>query len=212
VADFIYLASKSPRRQELLRQIDIEFHLLPPPDDDAAEALEAPQPGESPAVYVRRVVGAKLDAALVRLAASGLPAAPVLAADTTVAVGGTMLGKPMHVDEAVRMLERLSGRTHRVLTGVAVANASRRRFALTVSRVTFARLSRAQIDAYVASGEPYDKAGGYGIQGRAGAFARRIEGSYSGIMGLPLYETARMLRGVLGTAPAGRSMQPQVPR
>ncbi len=202
MADFIYLASKSPRRQELLRQIDVEFHLLPPEDAVAAEALETPRAGESPAVYVRRVVGAKLDAALVRLAASGLPAAPVLAADTTVAIGGAILGKPAQLDEAVRMLQRLSGRTHRVLTGVAVASAStsRRRFALNVSRVTFARLSRAQIDAYVASGEPYDKAGGYGIQGRAGAFARRIEGSYSGIMGLPLYETARMLRGVLATA------------
>jgi septum formation protein len=196
-ANFIYLASKSPRRQELLRQVGIEFHLLPPTDHLAAEALEEPQPGEAPAIYVRRVVTAKLDAALERLAASGLPAAPVLVADTTVAIGGSILGKPLDPAEAADMLRRLAGRTHRVLTAVAIASPTQRQLSVNVSRVTFSRLTKTQIEAYVASGEPFDKAGGYGIQGHAAAFVRRIEGSYSGIMGLPLYETTRMLRGLL---------------
>jgi septum formation protein len=200
--DFVYLASKSPRRQELLRQIGVEFRLLPPDDHAAAEALEAPLAGEDPSVYVRRVVRAKLETALVRLAASNLAPGPVLAADTTVALGGAILGKPADPATAAAMLGRLSGRTHRVLTAVALASASRRTIAVNVSRVSFARLTPAQIDAYVATGEPFDKAGGYGIQGHAGAFVRRIEGSYSGIMGLPLYETARMLRGVLAAAPS----------
>jgi len=191
---FVYLASKSPRRQELLRQIGVDFRLLPPDDDEDAEALEAVRAHESPAVYVKRVVLAKLDAAVVRLARRGWPPAPVLTADTTVALGGAILGKPADAAEAADMLRRLSGRTHRVLTAVALARSSRRESVVNVSRVTFARLTRAQIDAYARSGEPLDKAGGYGIQGAAGAFARRIEGSYSGIMGLPLYETARLLR------------------
>ncbi|HQP68032.1 MAG TPA: Maf family protein [Quisquiliibacterium sp.] len=191
---FVYLASKSPRRQELLRQIGVDFRLLPPDDDEDAEALEAVRAHESPAVYVKRVVLAKLDAAVARLARRGWPPAPVLTADTTVALGGAILGKPADAAEAADMLRRLSGRTHRVLTAVALARSSRRESVVNVSRVTFARLTRAQIDAYARSGEPLDKAGGYGIQGAAGAFARRIEGSYSGIMGLPLYETARLLR------------------
>ena len=191
---FVYLASKSPRRQELLRQIGVDFRLLPPDDDEDAEALEAVRAHESPAVYVKRVVLAKLDAAVVRLARRGWPPAPVLTADTTVALGGAILGKPADAAEAADMLRRLSGRTHRVLTAVALARSSRRESVVNVSRVTFARLTRAQIDAYARSGEPLDKAGGYGIQGAAGAFARRIEGSYSGIMGLTLYETARLLR------------------
>lgn len=204
---FIYLASASPRRQELLRQIGVAFRLLPAAPAHEAEAIEQPIAAESPAVYVRRVALAKLHAALERRERLALPQAPVLAADTTVAQGGTMLGKPLDAADAARMLRCLSGRTHRVLTAVALAHGSRRRVAVSVSRVTFARLTARQIDAYVATGEPFDKAGGYGIQGAAGAFARRIEGSYSGIMGLPLYETARLLRGLvdsplLGGAPA----------
>jgi septum formation protein len=195
---FVYLASKSPRRQALLAQIGIAFRLLPPDDEVAAEALEAPVPGEDPSVYVRRVVRAKLEAAVQRVEAQGLPPAPVLAADTTVAIGGTLLGKPADPEDARRMLRQLSGRTHRVLTAVALASGCRREVVVNVSRVSFARLSGKTIDAYVASGEPFDKAGGYGIQGAAGAFARRIEGSYSGIMGLPLYETERLLAGLLG--------------
>ncbi len=204
MTDFIYLASRSPRRQELLRQIGVNFRLLEPLDLQAAEELEAPLPGESPSVYVRRVVRAKLEAAVASLPARGLEPAPVLAADTTVAIGGSILGKPADAAQARAMLRRLSGRRHRVLTAVALARGSRRELAVSVSRVSFARLSEAQIDAYVASGEPFDKAGAYGIQGAAGAFARRIEGSYSGIMGLPLYETARLLRGLPGVfSPAG---------
>ncbi|HEY5632147.1 MAG TPA: Maf family protein [Burkholderiaceae bacterium] len=194
---FIYLASASPRRQELLRQIGVAFRLLPAAPAHEAEAIEQPIAAESPAVYVRRVALAKLHAALERRERLALPQAPVLAADTTVAQGGTMLGKPLDAADAARMLRCLSGRTHRVLTAVALAHGSRRRLAVSVSRVTFARLTPRQIDAYVATGEPFDKAGGYGIQGAAGAFARRIEGSYSGIMGLPLYETARLLRGLV---------------
>lgn len=204
MTDFIYLASRSPRRQELLRQIGVNFRLLEPLDLQAAEELEAPLPGESPSVYVRRAVRAKLEAAVASLPARGLEPAPVLAADTTVAIGGSILGKPADAAQARAMLRRLSGRRHRVLTAVALARGSRRELAVSVSRVSFARLSEAQIDAYVASGEPFDKAGAYGIQGAAGAFARRIEGSYSGIMGLPLYETARLLRGLPGVfSPAG---------
>jgi septum formation protein len=191
---FIYLASKSPRRQELLRQIGVEFRLLLADDDEDAEALEALRAHESPTDYVKRVVLAKLEAAVERHRRRDLPPAPILTADTTVALGGAIFGKPADATEAADMLRRLSGRTHRVLTAVAMARASRRECVVNVSRVTFARLGRAQIDAYARSGEPLDKAGGYGIQGTAGVFARRIEGSYSGIMGLPLYETARLLR------------------
>lgn len=209
MTDFVYLASKSPRRQELLRQIGVRFRVLEPLDPEAAEALEAPLPAESPAVYVRRVVRAKLESALASLEPRGLEPAPVLAADTTVAVGGRMLGKPASPAEAREMLRLLSGRTHRVLTAVALARSSRRQLLVSVSRVSFARLSAAQIDDYVAGGEPFDKAGAYGIQGAAGAFARRIEGSYSGIMGLPLYETARLLRGLPGVRQPERAGTPR---
>lgn len=192
----IYLASRSPRRLELLRQLDVECRLLLDEDESRAEALEAVRPGESPLAYVRRVALAKAQAALERLAHSGLPAAPLLCADTTVAVGGTILGKPADAAEATRMLQLLSGRTHKVLTAVVVAPASRARLlaAAQVSRVRFCRLKPAQIAAYVASGEPFGKAGGYAIQGLAAGFVRSIEGSHSGIMGLPLFETARLLR------------------
>ena len=204
---FIYLASKSPRRQELLRQIGIDFRLLLPQDHEDAEALEATRIGEAPASYVKRVVLAKLEAARARLARLSLPQAPVLSADTTVALGGTLLGKPADAAEAASMLGRLSGRTHRVLTAVAVGDARHTDWVVQVSRVSFARLSAAEIDTYVASGEPFDKAGGYGIQGAAGVFVRKIEGSHSGIMGLPLHETNRLVRKALarfGSAtPAG---------
>lgn len=197
ISHFIYLASASPRRQELLQQIGVAFEVLPGAPAQEAEAMERVIAAESPSAYVRRVAVAKLDAALDRRQRLALPPAPILTADTTVALGGTILGKPVDAADAVRMLRALSGRTHRVLTAVALAHGSRRRVALSVSRVQFARLTPRQIEAYVATGEPFDKAGGYGIQGAAGAFARRIEGSYSGIMGLPLYETARLLRGVI---------------
>lgn len=195
--EFVYLASRSPRRQELLQRIGIPYRLLIPTDADHAEALEAVQPGESPTNYVRRVAQAKLEAAIEARARANLPEAPILAVDTTVALGGRILGKPADASAAREMLGALSGRTHRVLTALALAHGSRRRLLVQVSRVEFARLTRDQIERYVASGEPFDKAGGYGIQGAAGAFARRIEGSESGIMGLPLYETSRLLRGLV---------------
>ena len=193
-ADFIYLASTSPRRQELLRQIGVRFELLLPEAHEDAEALEAPQPGESPTNYVERVTLAKAGAAGERLARLDLPPAPILAADTTVALGGSILGKPADADDARRMLALLAGRTHRVLTAVAVVRGKRVESRTNVSRVSFARMTPAEIARYVASGEPAGKAGAYAIQGAAARFVRRIEGSHSGIMGLPLYETTRLLR------------------
>ena len=190
---FIYLASQSPRRQELLNQIGIAFRLLTAGPDEDAESLEALLPGEAPDRYVHRVVLAKLQAACARRLARGLEPATILTADTTVAIGGTILGKPVDRADAIRMLGALSGRTHRVLTAVAVQRASQTRSRVVVSRVTFARLSARQIAEYVDCGESGDKAGAYGIQGTAARFVRRIDGSYSGIMGLPLYETARLL-------------------
>ncbi|HYF59023.1 MAG TPA: Maf family protein [Burkholderiaceae bacterium] len=201
-SDFVWLASQSPRRQELLRQIGVRFELLAPGPDEDAEALEALRPHESPTAYVERVTLAKAQAARERLAARGGTPAPVLVADTTVAVGGTILGKPADDDDARRMLALLAGRGHRVLTAVAVVRGARVEHLLQVSRVRFARLAPAEIDAYVASGEPRGKAGAYAIQGLAAAFVRRIEGSHSGIMGLPLFETAALLRRA-GVASAG---------
>lgn len=192
---FVYLASQSPRRQELLRRIGVRFELLLPGDGEDAEALEAVRAGESPTAYVQRVTRAKAEAARDRLARRALPDAPIVVSDTTVAVGGRILGKPVDAADAARLLRMLSGRTHRVLSAVAVVRGRRIESALNVSRVVFARLPPAWIDAYVASGEPMDKAGAYAIQGDAARYVRRIEGSQSGIMGLPLYETSRLLRG-----------------
>lgn len=193
-ARFAWLASQSPRRQDLLRQVGVAFRLLEPDPHEDAEALEHVRDGETPSAYVVRVALAKAEAARARLAARGGDDAPILAADTTVAVGGTILGKPADADDAARMLALLSGRTHRVLTAVAVVRGTRTLQATSVSRVRFARLTAPAIAAYVATGEPLGKAGSYAIQGRAAAFVRRIEGSYSGIMGLPLHETTTLLR------------------
>lgn len=191
---FIYLASQSPRRRELLAQIGVRYELLLPDDAAAAEALEAELPGEDAQAYVVRVCQAKAEAAVTRLKASPLQGAPILTADTTVTVDGAILGKPADADHAADMLMRLAGREHQVLTAIAVGGADGVRSALSVSAVRFAPMTRAQIDAYVASGEPFGKAGAYGIQGRAAEFVAQIEGSYSGIMGLPLFETATLLR------------------
>ncbi len=193
---FIYLASRSPRRLGLLAQLGITCRVLVDDDEARAEALERVRPGEPPGAYVRRVARAKAQAALERLAAAGLTRAPLLCADTTVALGGTLLGKPADAADAARMLRLLSGRSHRVLTAVVVARADGARLfeAVQVSRVRFCRLKPGDIAGYVASGEPFGKAGGYAIQGLAAAFVRGIEGSHSGIMGLPLHETARLLR------------------
>jgi septum formation protein len=192
-APLLYLASQSPRRRQLLDQLGVQHELLLPGADEDAEALEAVQPGEQPEAYCARVTGAKLDAALARRAARGLPAAPILCADTTVAVDGLILGKPEDEADARRMLALLSGRGHSVITAVAVADGLQRAAMLNVSRVEFAPLTAAQIARYVASREPFGKAGAYAIQSQAAAWIVNIAGSYSGIMGLPLFETASLL-------------------
>ncbi len=191
---FIYLASQSPRRAQLLGQLGVRHELLLADDDEDAEALEAVHGAESPAAYVQRVTGLKLDAAVERRKRRGLPDAPVLCADTTVALGRTIFGKPDDAADARRMLGLLSGTTHRVLTAVAVHHGRRRDAALSVSRVRFATLTRPQIARYVEGGEPLGKAGAYAVQGAAAAFVEYIGGSYSGIMGLPMFETAQLLR------------------
>lgn len=194
--DFVYLASQSPRRRQLLEQIGVRHELLLPDAEEDAEALEAVRPGEAPLVYVRRVTALKLDAALARLKRRGLPSAPVLCSDTTVALGRTILGKPADAAEARRMLQALSGTTHRVLTAVAVQGARHRLEAVSDSRVRFSPLTPARIRDYVATGEPLGKAGAYAVQGRAATFIEHLSGSYSGIMGLPVFETAALLRQV----------------
>lgn len=190
----LYLASQSPRRQELLRQIGARFELLLADAEEDAEALEAVLPGESPDDYVQRVCALKAQAALRRRIARNLPALPTLTSDTTVCLAGEILGKPADASDAYRMLRGMSGREHRVLTAVTVVTASGTPMhALSISDVRFAVLTDNDIARYIASGEPFGKAGAYGIQGRAAAFIAHISGSYSGIMGLPLYETAALL-------------------
>ena len=194
-ADFLYLASQSPRRRQLLEQIGVRHELLLPGPDEDAEALEALVAGESPDDYVTRVTAAKLQAALHRRAARGLALAPVLCSDTTVALGALILGKPDDADHAAAMLASLSGRTHRVLTAVALGLPDGRVLSdVNVSQVRFAEIGQDRLRAYVASGEPMGKAGAYAIQSQAAAWIEHIAGSYSGIMGLPLFETARLLR------------------
>ena len=196
-AAFVYLASQSPRRRQLLDQIGARHELLLPDASEDAEALEAVRPGELPAAYVVRVTRAKLGAARDRLAQRGLPAAPVLCADTTVALGRRILGKPADAADACAMLADLAGRRHRVLTAVAVGLPGARKHrawaALSTSWVAFAPLTAAQIRRSVDSGEPMGKAGAYAIQGQAALWTQHISGSYSGIMGLPAHETAQVL-------------------
>jgi septum formation protein len=193
----IYLASRSPRRRELLAQIGVKFEPLlfregPRQDADTDEAV---RPGEQPDEYVRRVTQLKAEAAWQRVVMRrGLQRKPVLAADTTVALAGEVLGKPSDRADAERMLKLLSGTQHRVLTAVALTYEERYEMEVSESLVTFTVLDDARISAYVSSGEPFDKAGAYGIQGRAGAFVQRLEGSYTGVMGLPLFETTNLLR------------------
>jgi septum formation protein len=189
---FVYLASQSPRRRQLLDQLGVQHRLLLPTEDEDAEALERVRRGEAPAAYVQRVTRAKLTAARARLGAK--TPAPILCADTTVALGRRILGKPADAQHAREMLTALSGRGHRVLSAVALWTGTRRLEALSVSSVRFAVLSTAVIEAYVASGEPFGKAGAYAIQSALAGWIERIEGSYSGIMGLPLAETAALLR------------------
>jgi septum formation protein len=196
VSEFVYLASQSPRRRQLLEQLGVRYELLLPDAQEDSEALEEVRSGEAPASYVQRVTRLKLDAALARMQRRSLPPAPVLCSDTTVALGRTIYGKPADARGAARMLRELSGHTHRVLTAVAVHAGRKRVQALSDSRVSFAPMTAAQVRAYVATGEPMGKAGAYAVQGRAAAHITRIAGSYTGIMGLPLHETAQLLRSV----------------
>lgn len=193
----IYLASRSPRRRELLMQVGVKFEPLlfregTRQDNDTDESV---LPGEPADDYVRRVTAMKVEAAWQRVVMRrGLQRKAVLAADTTVALDEEILGKPADREDAARMLKLLSGKRHRVLTAVAMQFESRSEMVVSESFVTMGTLEDERIAAYVASGEPFDKAGGYAIQGRAGAFVERLEGSYTGVMGLPLYETVNLLR------------------
>ncbi|MBX3663189.1 MAG: septum formation inhibitor Maf [Burkholderiales bacterium] len=193
---FVYLASRSPRRRELLRQIGVSFEVfqLREAAQRRADIDETPFPGEGPEDYVLRVARDKAQAAAAMVAARRVAPHPVLAADTTVVLDDAILGKPADAADAARMLGLLSGRAHRVLTAVAVARGLAIDTRLSESQVWFRALAADEIRRYVASGEPNDKAGAYAVQGRAAAFITRIEGSYSGIMGLPLAETADLLR------------------
>ncbi len=191
---FVYLASQSPRRRQLLEQLGVAYELLLPDDSEDAEALEVVLPNEAPRAYVQRVTQLKLDAALARMKKRQLPTAPVLCSDTTVALGKTILGKPESNQDAQRMLRTLSGQTHRVLTAVTLGTSRQREQALSISSVRFADMTTAQIKSYAHSGEPMGKAGAYAVQGRAAAYISHISGSYSGIRGLPMFETAQLLR------------------
>jgi len=177
----------------LLEQIGVRHELLVADADEDVEALEATRAGELPARYVERVTRAKLRAAIARHVKRRLAPAPIVCADTAVAIGTTILGKPADADDAARTLALLAGRTHRVLTAVAVAANGRSRLLVNVSRVRFAKVAPERIARYVASGEPFGKAGAYAIQSAAAAWIERIDGSYTGIMGLPLHETAVLL-------------------
>lgn len=184
----IYLASRSPRRGELLRQLGVDFVVLP------SDVDESVHPNEAPEHYVLRLAREKAAACMKRIINDGLEAMPILAADTTVCADGEILGKPENDEDAKAMLRRMANRWHTVHTGIALAWGDRIEVALSSTQVEMAPLSEDEIAAYVASGEPHDKAGGYGIQGLAGAFIRRIEGSFTGVMGLPVHETAQLLK------------------
>jgi len=192
----IYLASRSPRRRELLTQIGVRFHLLlfraragEQPDVD-----EKPQAGESPDTYVERLARSKAEAGWRRMLQRNLPIAPVLAADTTVTLGAEIFAQPANREAAAAMLAKLAGHTHEVLTAVALKRDDWIQSSLSRSEVRFKPLSRDEIEQYVATGEGDDKAGAYAIQGRAARFVVELRGSYSGVMGLPLYETSELLR------------------
>jgi len=192
--NFVYLASQSPRRRQLLEQIGVQYELLLATPEEDAESLELVLPNEVPLAYVKRVTQLKLEAAVQRMKQRGLPNAPVLCADTTVALGRSILGKPENAGDALRILKMLSGQTHRVLTAVALASGRKRVSAVSISQVTFASMSLAEMKNYIATGEPMGKAGAYGVQGAAAAYISQIKGSYTGIMGLPLFETAQLLK------------------
>jgi septum formation protein len=196
---YIYLASQSPRRQELLKQIGVAFELLIAPAGEDTESIEVPLNNEKARDYVQRVTFAKSAIALSRWQASGKPWAPILCADTTVSLpnhpDGEILGKPTDAKDAERILNMLSGQTHEVLTALVLTVDPKETplHLVQISEVEFASLSKAQISAYIESGEPFGKAGAYGIQGLGGAFIPSIKGSYSGIMGLPIFEVSQLL-------------------
>ena len=189
---FVFLASQSSRRSELLRQIGVAHEVIVP-----AAVDETPHPGEKPAAYVERLARSKAEAGWAHLsrevAGNGAPPHPVLAADTTVTIDDRILGKPVSDADAMSMLSGLAGRTHHVFTAIAVASSAGVRAATSKSSVTMRPISAAEVERYVAIGESADKAGAYAIQGHAAIFVERIEGSYSGVMGLPLFETANLL-------------------
>ena len=191
----IYLASRSPRRRELLAQIGVRYSLLlfRSRPESKEEVNEDPLAGEAPAAYVERVARAKAESGWRRMMQRNLPQAPVLAADTTVALYGRIFGKPATRDQAAEMLAALCGTRHEVLTAVALQQGEWLESAVSVSEVAFKALSEEEIRQYVATGECDDKAGAYAIQGRAARFIVELRGSYSGVMGLPLYETGRLL-------------------
>ena len=193
---WIYLASQSPRRQQLLNQLGVPFKLLLPDAQEDIEGLEVERPGEDPVQYVQRVTRAKLEAAIQRRQTQNLPPAPILAADTTVALHGKIFGKPANTEDAIQTLLLLSGQTHQVLSAVALAVSPQEAVhsALQISQVQFGTWPLKEIEQYVQSGEPMGKAGSYAIQSQAAQWIRHIEGSYSGIMGLPLFETAELLQ------------------
>lgn len=186
----IYLASASPRRRELLRQLGVRFEAVVP------DVVEAPRAGESAFDYVLRLATAKSRRGAELVRARGWAARPVLGADTEVVLDGEILGKPADRAHGLAMLGRLSGRTHQVLTAISLLHQDEVHTAVSDNRVTFARLAPSDIERYWDTGEPADKAGGYAIQGAGAAFIAHIEGSYSGIVGLPLYEVAQLLKRV----------------
>jgi septum formation protein len=192
----IYLASRSPRRRELLKQIGVNFELLLLREDPrrGGDVDETPLADEPPDAYALRVASTKADFAARQIMQRSLPQHPVLAADTTVVLDGRILGKPVDAGDAIQMVQALSGREHQVITAVAMARKEQLETRLSVSNVRFREISEFDIRRYITSGEPLDKAGAYAIQGRAAVFITRIEGSYSGIMGLPLAETADLLQ------------------
>ena len=191
----VYLASRSLRRRELLEQIAVRYQLLlfRARPGRKVDVDEEPLVDEAPAAYVERIARVKAEAGWKSLLQRNLPRAPVLSADTAVAVDATILGKPADHQQAAEMLGALSGRRHEVLTAVALKNEDRLESAVSVSEVAFKKLSQEEIREYVASGECDDKAGAYAIQGRAARFITELRGSYSGVVGLPLYETAELL-------------------
>ena len=194
-SNIIYLASKSPRRRELLKQIGVHYELLMTRDHaPRIDVDESPLDNETAHVYVQRVVKLKAESALRVMRQRRLTPRPILTADTTVALDGQILGKPVDKADARRMLARLSGQSHQVLTAVAVVANDEIRQVLTTSFVTFASLDEDEIKQYVETGEPMDKAGAYAVQGLAAKYISKLSGSYSGVMGLPLYETAALLR------------------